>query len=762
VSTPLPQCDAFYYIYNQQGDLAPGVLVTLKEVIDASGSSILLSPLTTLTDPAGSFHFTLPEDAQVNIAARATGLWNCPEGRWFKVPPGPSGELIPDFTLPPSTIVEPPLIYLDGVLSIPKATATQDGYLSAADYVAFLAGATSDMGVVSFNTRTGEVMLLSNDVIFALGYVPINKDGDSMNGPLVLPGNPTAASQAATKAYVDAHALGTIPGVAGTYPNPSSITVNAQGQVIAITRGTPDTTPPVISAISVASITATGATITWTTDEPADSQVEYGPTTAYGASSTLDPSPVTTHSVTITGLTASALYHFRVKSRDTASNLATSGDFTFTTTAVADTTPPVIGAVASSGLTAAGATITWTTDEASDSQVEYGPTTGYGSSSSINPPLLTSHSVPITGLTAGTLYHYRVKSRDAASNLATSGDFTFTTAAAPDVTPPVISAVAAGALSATGATITWTTNEAADSQVEYSTDTSYSSSTGITDTSPRVTSHSVPLAGLTAGTLYHYRVKSSDAAGNPATPITGTFTTTAAANTLLTGLTAMWEMEEPGSTDTRVDSFGTHDLAATVVSSGPGKVGLAAHWPTATGDRLTATNAPDLQTGPVDYTWAIWVKLDDISADRDFVSKAGGFGGSQDEYIIGFQKATTTPAVAPARFRFTVQGSSVYASAYSSVAPVAGQWYFIVCWHDQTAGEIFIQVDGGTPDSYLPTPPLVAGANDLYFGCYGNGQANYLMGWIDEAALWKGRIVGDADKAAMFNFGDGLPFSSWT
>ena len=30
-----------------------------------------------------------------------------------------------------------------------------------------------------------------------------------------------------------------------------------------------------------------------------------------------------------------------------------------------------------------------------------------------------------------TLYHYRVKSRDAAGNLATSGDFTFTTRAAP-------------------------------------------------------------------------------------------------------------------------------------------------------------------------------------------------------------------------------------------------------------------------------------------------------------------------------------------
>src|SRR5262249_33228852 len=35
-----------------------------------------------------------------------------------------------------------------------------------------------------------------------------------------------------------------------------------------------------------------------------------------------------------------------------------------------------------------------------------------------------------------TVYHYRVKSRDAAGNLATSGDFTFTTQAAPPPPPP--------------------------------------------------------------------------------------------------------------------------------------------------------------------------------------------------------------------------------------------------------------------------------------------------------------------------------------
>src|SRR5262249_25532435 len=50
--------------------------------------------------------------------------------------------------------------------------------------------------------------------------------------------------------------------------------------------------------------------------------------------------------------------------------------------------------------------------------------------------MVTSHSVSLGGLAASTVYHYRLKSRDAAGNLATSGDFTFTTQAAPPPPPP--------------------------------------------------------------------------------------------------------------------------------------------------------------------------------------------------------------------------------------------------------------------------------------------------------------------------------------
>jgi hypothetical protein len=89
--------------------------------------------------------------------------------------------------------------------------------------------------------------------------------------------------------------------------------------------------------------------------------------------------------------------------------------------------------VQSGNITTSSAVITWTTDEASNSVVEDGLTTSYGSSSS-NSSMVTFHSITLSGLSSNTLYHYRVSSTDASNNTATSGDFTFTTLA-PSLAP---------------------------------------------------------------------------------------------------------------------------------------------------------------------------------------------------------------------------------------------------------------------------------------------------------------------------------------
>src|SRR5438445_4000470 len=139
---------------------------------------------------------------------------------------------------------------------------------------------------------------------------------------------------------------------------------------------TPASNAPVISGVTVTSLSATSATIQWTTNTASDSQVEYGLTTSYGSTTTLNPALVTSHSAALSGLTDSTTYHYRVKSKDASGNLSVSSDSTFTTL---DATPPIVSGVTVASIGGTSASIQWTTNESSDSQVEYALTASYGS-----------------------------------------------------------------------------------------------------------------------------------------------------------------------------------------------------------------------------------------------------------------------------------------------------------------------------------------------------------------------------------------------
>ena len=99
-------------------------------------------------------------------------------------------------------------------------------------------------------------------------------------------------------------------------------------------------------------------------------------------------------------------------------------------TPVVDAVPPVVSAV-SAATSASAASITWTTNEAADSRVAYGPTTAYENGVVLKTARVTNHGVTLLGLACATTYHYRASSRDAAGNEGASPDGTFTTAPCP-------------------------------------------------------------------------------------------------------------------------------------------------------------------------------------------------------------------------------------------------------------------------------------------------------------------------------------------
>jgi hypothetical protein len=185
--------------------------------------------------------------------------------------------------------------------------------------------------------------------------------------------------------------------------------------------------PPAITRVVATNIADTAATVSWTTDRPASSQVFYGTSATYGSSTTLDNTLITNHSQAISGLTPGTTYHVQVRSADASGNASASSDYTFATTGAISA--PNISGVAVSNLTATSASITWSTDIPSDSQVSYGLTSAYGSNTAVDATLVTAHGQALSGLTPSTTYHFQVASRAQGGGRSVSGDTVFTTAA---------------------------------------------------------------------------------------------------------------------------------------------------------------------------------------------------------------------------------------------------------------------------------------------------------------------------------------------
>lgn len=96
------------------------------------------------------------------------------------------------------------------------------------------------------------------------------------------------------------------------------------------------TTGPAITNLAIAGISTTSATVSWSVSPDANGQVEYGLTTGYGSTTTLEASLLPAHSQTLSGLTPNTTYHVRVRSQAATGPVSVSSDRSFTT---AQTTP---------------------------------------------------------------------------------------------------------------------------------------------------------------------------------------------------------------------------------------------------------------------------------------------------------------------------------------------------------------------------------------------------------------------------------------
>jgi uncharacterized protein (TIGR02145 family) len=282
---------------------------------------------------------------------------------------------------------------------------------------------------------------------------------------------------------------------------------------------------PDANALAATNITGTTATLNGTVNannSQATVTFEYGLTTSYGSTATASPDQVTgsiATSVTasLSGLTQSTEYHYRVKAVS-AAGTSFSGDLTFITSA----TPPTVTTGTATSVTTTTATLAGTVNANNHSTTvtfEYGLTTSYGTEvtaveSPVNGTSSTSVSKGITGLNPSTTYHYRVKAVNAGGTVYGS-DQTFFTA----LTPPTATTGSATSNTSSTATLQGTVNANGNSTTvtfEYGLTTSYGAEVTAVQspvTGTGSTSVSAGITGLNAAATYHYRVKAVSAGG---------------------------------------------------------------------------------------------------------------------------------------------------------------------------------------------------------------------------------------------------------
>lgn len=269
------------------------------------------------------------------------------------------------------------------------------------------------------------------------------------------------------------------------------------------------TAPVLIGDVNIAVNSASSVTVSWETDEPSSSIVEYGSSTVSDNSVGRSEELTTFHQVNVTGLQSDQNYLLRVVSRDNSGN-------TYTGSTKNMTTPnsPGITDVKLSDITLNSVVVEWKTTTPSTSVVRYGLTSDY-SEKQEDVSFSDTHTVRLTNLVNGTIYHLRLAGSDRSNNRLSSDEYIFKT-----VILPTISNLKVTEITSYTALVTWTSSSDIDELLRYDVtaneDKTLVGKRKATGNDKLVTDHSYLLSDLEEGSSYTITVMGKDVFGNQA------------------------------------------------------------------------------------------------------------------------------------------------------------------------------------------------------------------------------------------------------
>jgi hypothetical protein len=212
-------------------------------------------------------------------------------------------------------------------------------------------------------------------------------------------------------------------------------------------------------------------------------------------------------------------------------------------------------------------------------------------------------------------------------------------------------------------------------------------------------------------------------------------------------LIAYYSLDE--ASGNALDAHGSNDLTEnSTVGIGTGKVNGARDFEQTESDYFEIADNTDLSTGDIDFTIALWFKPESTPVINGIACK-GTAGGANTEWSL-FSFLTSN-------WQFQVyQSTTAYTAINSAVAPSAGNWFFLVAWHDSAANTINLQVNNGKPASTAHSIGVNDGNESFNIG---RASATYFGdGLIDEVGFWK-RVLTSDERTELYNSGSGRDYA---
>jgi hypothetical protein len=259
-----------------------------------------------------------------------------------------------------------------------------------------------------------------------------------------------------------------------------------------------------------------------------------------------------------------------------------------------------------------------------------------------------------------------------------------------------------------------------------------------------VTIHSAAITGLSAATIYHYHVISSNASGIQAVSADQTFTTGAATvSTTMPKASATWQFNA-GSGSTAIDSSGNGHTGS--LTGKPSWVaGIAGDALAFNGSNQSVSVSSTAGFNTYRLTVATWFKTTSTSGVHGLINKYASGSHNGYQLFMSNGKLCAWYFRDSADYVWDGTGCTLPTPGYND-----GQWHMATFTVDSTGGKLYVDGTLKASRTWNGRPGSSTSTSGLSFAMEPGVSGSHFQGSLDEIRIYSGSTLSAAQVADLY------------